>query len=119
MHLTVKLGNFDESNSSMLLDLPDTNPTVSEVINKIRQELSPWYVAVMERGIEGLEGEGGVESIAGGVESLPKKASLFLALQSNEGLKKLELNKRISDYHIEKHSVLWLMCSTSGLTTDK
>ncbi len=115
MKITVQLGNSNEPTSSINLTISANDPTVGEVLVTLRQELSPWYLAVMERGIDGLQGDDGIDSVAGGIDSLPQKASLFLAQQSEDGLKKLDEHRHVSEYAITNGSVIWLMCSPRGL----
>ena len=115
MKLTIRLGSTENNISDVLVQLPSDDPPISEIIDELRNQLSPWYIAVMERGIEGLDGPDGVDSVPGGLESLPKKASIFLALETASGLIRLLPTKRISDYKIDANSRLFLMCSAEYL----
>jgi len=111
MEVVVRLGSSEDAHSKVFVNMVQEDPTIDEILKVVRQELSPWQVAVMERGIEGLQGPEGIGSVVGGVESMPLKASLFLSLQTDDGPKKLEGTKRTSDYKIDRNSSLWLMCS--------
>ena len=115
MEVTVKLNNSGDETSSITLDLTEADPLISEIISELRKQLSDWYVAVMERGIVGLDGPEGIDSVPGGLETLPKKASLFLAVQNENGIRRLEDFRHASDYQIDKDTVLILMCSPISL----
>jgi hypothetical protein len=115
--LKIELRASSGPHSTVHLNLRSPDPLVSEVITELRQQEQPsaWWIAVMEKGIEGLQGDEGIDSVVGGIESLPPKATLFLAMQGDSGLEKLDSTKYLSFYKIKENATLWLMCSSLNL----
>jgi hypothetical protein len=111
MKVVIHLGS--SAGSQITLDLPTADPSVDEILAEVRLGLNPWQLAVMERGINGLEN--GVDSLENSPQELPVMCTLFLCLppvSKNDSPVRLEGELRVSDYGLTDGCILQLMCSS-------